>query len=198
MKCISTLKSTVFALTLGLIAQSAQAQWQLDGENSRVEFLSTKNAAVTERHSFTGLAGDVSTGGDISVTIELDSVETLIPIRNERMREMLFETVDFPAARVAAKVDPSVLKSAAEGAVVVSSVPVTLSLHGHEQGFEVPVVLAGLAGGGVMAVTSSPILLNAADFDLIAGINALREVAGLDSIVTVVPVTFQLLFYPAS
>ena len=36
-------------------------------------------------------------------------METLIEVRNDRMREMLFETVKFPAATVSATVAPTCL-----------------------------------------------------------------------------------------
>ena len=39
-----------------------------------------------------------------------------------------------------------------------------------------------------------PIVINAADFELTAGIERLREVAGLQNIATQVPVTASLVF----
>ena len=169
-----------------------------NGDNSTVEFISIKNAAAAERHSFGSLSGSISAAGEVGVGIALDSVETLIPIRNERMREMLFETANFSSASITANVDPAVIKTAASGGVVVTEMPIALSLHGQEKEYAVPVVLVGTAGGGLMVVSSSPILLNAADFGLDKGVSLLREVAGLKSISTAVPVSFKLLFVPSS
>ena len=42
--------------------------------------------------------------------------------------------------------------------------------------------------------TSEPIIVNAADFELGAGIAKLQELAGLDSISTAVPVSARLVF----
>ena len=48
----------------------------------------------------------------------------------------------------------------------------------------------------LLAVMILPFAHYAADFGLQAGVDALREVAGLQSISTAVPVTLQLLFTP--
>ena len=185
-------------MVLSGLATSALAQWELDDKSSAVGFITTKNATVAESHSFTSLTGYISKEGKLQVEISLDSVETLIPIRNERMRQMLFETVDFPMAKVTAEVDDSVIKAVSDGDVLVAEVPITLSLHGREKLLSVPVVLIGTADGSILAVASSPILVNAADFGLEKGVALLREAAGLKSISTAVPVSFQLYFVPAS
>jgi polyisoprenoid-binding protein YceI len=198
MKYLSLLKRVVSAMVLSGLATSALAQWELDDKSSAVGFITTKNATVAESHSFTSLTGYISKEGKLQVEISLDSVETLIPIRNERMRQMLFETVDFPMAKVTAEVDDSVMKAVSDGDVLVAEVPITLSLHGREKLLSVPVVLIGTADGSILAVASSPILVNAADFGLEKGVALLREAAGLKSISTAVPVSFQLYFVPAS
>ena len=113
------------------------------------------------------------------------------------MLKLLFETVNFPVALVTSRVDEAVIKTAAGGGVLVTEIPIKLELHGHEKAMTVPVVLAGTSGGGLLVVTTSPILINAADFGLDIGIGLLQSAAGLDSIVTAVPVSFQLLFVPS-
>ena len=45
-----------------------------------------------------------------------------------------------------------------------------------------------------MQSTAQPVLLRAADFDLVAGLEKLRGIAGLDSISTAVPVTVRLVW----
>jgi polyisoprenoid-binding protein YceI len=198
MKYLSLLKTAVSAMVLSSLATPALAQWELDDKSSAVGFITTKNSTVAESHSFTSLTGYISKEGKLQVEISLDSVETLIPIRNERMRQMLFETVDFPMAKVTAEVDESVMKAVSDGDVLVAEVPITLSLHGQEKLLSVPVVLIGTADGSILAVASSPIVVNAADFGLEKGVALLREAAGLKSISTAVPVSFQLYFVPAS
>ena len=198
MKYLSLLKTAVSAMVLSSLATPALAQWELDDKSSAVGFITTKNSTVAESHSFTSLTGYISKEGKLQVEISLDSVETLIPIRNERMRQMLFETVDFPMAKVTAEVDESVMKAVSDGDVLVAEVPITLSLHGQEKLLCVPVVLIGTADGSILAVASSPIVVNAADFGLEKGVALLRESAGLKSISTAVPVSFQLYFVPAS
>jgi len=194
MKCATgILVRAVAALALLVNAAAALAQWELDGTKSTLNFISIKNDAVAEVHSFGSLMGYISSEGKAQLTIDLGSVETMVDIRNERMREMLFETVKFPTATVSAQVDPAVI-AAAKDASVATELTFTLDLHGLEKSITAPVVLVGEPGGRLQVFTASPIVVNAADFGLEAGVAVLQEVAGLKAISTAVPVTVHLVF----
>ena len=182
----------IFVSALIACAQ-AMAQWELDSEHSTINFISVKNSAIAESHSFGSLVGYVGKSGNVQLSIDLVSVETLIPIRNERMREILFETAKFPNATIAAEVDPAILAEVAKGGTVSTEVPVRLSLHGVEDDISVPVTVFS-DGGSLSVVSSRPVIINAADFGLASGVEALREVAGLNTISTAVPVTLNLHF----
>jgi polyisoprenoid-binding protein YceI len=175
-------------------AGSARAQWELDGTRSAVNFISIKNNGVAEVHSFATLLGYVGGDGKVQLTISLDSVKTLIDIRDQRMRELLFETVTFPAATIIAAIDPAILTAVAEGGTVLTELPVTLSLHGKERSLTVPMAVVGEGGGRMQVYSLRPVIVNAADFGLDAGVAALQKVAGLQALSTAVPVTFNLVF----
>lgn len=199
MKYLWFAKNTFFVVAFWAVAGSVQAQWSLDAGSSSVEFVSIKNNAVAESHHFDSFSGSVGKDGSVNLVIDLDSVKTLIEIRNERIRKMLFETASFPQLNVEAKVDAALLERILgdEGAVAVD-IPVTVSLHGREKVIGASVVLARTSDGGFLAVTSKPILIKAADFELEKGIELLRAAAGLSSISSAVPVSFSLEFVPKS
>lgn len=191
MKCVIRVMGL---LVMGMLAAAqAAAQWELESERSSINFISVKNSAIAETHSFTSLVGYIGKNGTVQVSIDLNSAETLIPIRNERLQKLLFETAEFPNATVSAKVDPAVLAAVTEGGTVSTEIPVTLGLHGMEQKLTVAVTVFS-DGGSLRVMSSRPLILSAADFGLVAGIEALTEVAGLASISTAVPVTLNLQF----
>ena len=173
---------------------AAWAQWELDGTKSAVNFISIKNDSVAETHSFTSLVGYIGEDGTVQLSIGLDSVETPIEVRNDRMREMLFETVKFPAATVSATVAPDMLAAVAGGGTVTTELALKLELHGVEKSITVPVVVVGERAGHIQVFTPSPVIINAADFNLAAGVAALQSVAGLNAISAAVPVTVHLVF----
>jgi polyisoprenoid-binding protein YceI len=175
-------------------ATLAWAQWELDAAKSAVNFISVKNSSVAEVHSFKSLVGYIGADGKVRLTINLDSVETLVPIRNERMREMLFDTANFPAATIGASVDPAIIAAAAQGGTVTTELPISLSLHGIDRALTIPVVVVGEENGHLRVFTAKPVVLKAADFGLEAGVAALQKVAGLQSVSTAVPVTIHLVF----
>ncbi|CAA0114582.1 Uncharacterised protein [Halioglobus japonicus] len=194
MKLLQTFHYLVLGAVLLVSSAMAQADWELDSKNSTINFVSIKNNSVAEDHSFPSLEGYIGAAGNAQVTINLESVQTMIDVRNERMREMLFETVKFPLATVSAQVEPGVLAMAAEGGVVTVELPVTLSLHGQEKVLNAQLVIVAISENRLRVLSASPLLVNAADFDLAAGVAALQKVAGLQAISTAVPVTLQLQF----
>jgi hypothetical protein len=185
-------------LCLALAPVAASAQWELDGGSSSLTFITTKNASVAETHTFGDMVGFISPDGRAQVGIDLDSVETAIPIRNKRMRELLFETVQFPTANITAEVAAEVLAAVSEGGRELIDLPITVAMHGAESQYSVPALVTGHDDGGIEVITLQPIIVNAADFNLGKGVAALQEVAGLASISTAVPVSAHLLFTPAA
>jgi polyisoprenoid-binding protein YceI len=197
MHSLGKISGLLMALSFLLPSGEVWAQWELDNGKSVVNFVSIKNDTVAEIHSFTSLVGYIGVDGKVQLGIDLDSVETLVPIRNERMRELLFETAKFPAANISAQVDPVLLAAVLDGGVVTADLPVTLSLHGIELALTVPVVVVGEGDQRLRVLTARPVMVNAADFGLGGGVTALREIAGLKAISAAVPVTLQLVFIPA-
>ncbi len=198
MNTLRILKHALLIVFLLIPCVAARADWELDDTKSVINFVSIKNDSVGEVHSFADLVGYIGTAGNVQMTISLDSVETLVAIRNERMRELLFETVKFPSAQLSAKVEPAVLAEAAKGGIVTAELPVTLTLHGKEKTLTVPVVVVGEGDGSLRVFTARPVVINAADFGLESGVTALREVAGLKAISSAIPVTLHLLFVQAN
>lgn len=184
-----------FGLSLGLLlAGAARADWSLDTEASSVQFISTKNNAIAEVHSFKQLSGSVDASGMASVEIALDSVDTLIPIRDERMREHLFNTVSFPTAVIGTKVDVAMLEKMPAGSEETISATLGVSLHGMEVKVPASLRVSAMGNGRYAVTTVQPLLLRAAEFDLVAGLAKLQEIAGLDSISTAVPVIVHLVW----
>jgi polyisoprenoid-binding protein YceI len=175
-----------------LAATATQAGMSLVGDESTFSFITSKNATVTEIHSFKTITGDISDAGVATVNIDLASVDTAIAIRDERMQKLLFETTEFTKATFTADV-VGVLKDLKKSGSVKTVVTGELSLHGQS----VPVsfdVLAVQSGDSVFVSTLKPTLIQAGDFDLTAGVEKLREIAGLQSINPVVPASFVLMF----
>ena len=182
-----------FAASFSLVSIPALAAWDLDSERSTVQFLSVKNSSVAELHHFKVVSGGIDGEGSAQITIDLDSVETLVPIRNERMREMLFETVRFPSAQLSAKV-PTDLDGMQAGDVRNVDLEVTIDLHGASAPYIAKAVVTRLADESLQVMLAEPILVRAVDFGLDGGIEMLREVAGLKTIATSVPVDATLVF----
>lgn len=171
-----------------------KADWQLQSEQSHINFVSIKKSSIGEVHTFKQVQGSIDKSGKASIRIALDSVETLIPVRNERMRSMLFETANFPTAELTAKVNAEALAKLQAGESNIQEVDITLALHGKTATVKAQLEVVGLLDNKVSVTTIKPIVLNLGDFDLIAGVGRLKEAAKLPAISIAVPGTVHLVF----
>lgn len=181
-------------LCLSLMAGTAQADWQLQPTDSSLTFTSTKNALITESHSFTSLTGAVDSHGAAQISIALASVETQVPIRNERLQVMLFEAQTFPVANITANLTLDPMLTLAVGQSMTQEIPLTINLHGISQTRATALNVERQAATVFVVTNIEPLLIDVADFDLTDGVQALREIAGLKSITPIVPVSFSLNF----
>ena len=170
------------------------ASWALDNDASQVSFVSVKAGDAGEVHRFTQISGSITEDGHASFTIQLASVDTLIPLRDERMRELLFETELFPTAELSTSIDSDLLTNLEPGDSVDYSANLTLDLHGKKVYVAAETIVARLGDHRLMVSSRKPVIINAASVGLVAGIESLREIAGLPSISKAVPVSFVLTF----
>ena len=187
------INSTKFVFLVLLIAPiMVQAGWDLDESNSSIEFISIKNNQISESHNFQKISGSITSEGLINVTVDLDSVDTKIPIRNERMRNLFFETKLFPRATFSAQIPAADLNFEGKTLRAVE-VNGRLNLHGMQAELKSRVTVSN-NNNTLRVITNYPILIAVEDFNLTAGVAKLQKIAGLDAISSVVPVILDLVF----
>ena len=185
---------TIVAAALLLLAGQAFADWTLDADASSVSFVSVKNAAIAEAHYFTGLSGKVTKAGEASLSLDMSAFETLIPIRNERMVEHLFEPTRFPVASFTAEVPVRELSKMKRGSSTQHELDGTLELHGASASVSATVIIIRVGKNAFAVASQRPVIVSAGQFDLDGGLEKLREIAGLISIAPAVPVSFSLVY----
>ena len=173
---------------------ASEESWRVNNDLSKLSFISIKAGDIGEVHSFTRLNGTIDSDGQVDVSIDLTSVETLIPIRNERMQEFLFETGAFPAARIAATLEAAAIAGLNPGDVRVQAVEATLTLKEQTIPLTMQLIAAKVGENRLVVSSLQPILLNAGAVGLSEGVEKLRDIAGLPDISQAVPVTVVLTF----
>lgn len=190
------MKSLLLRVTFigfSLFCFSANAHWMLVEDQSSLSFVSTKNQHISEIQQFKTLKGEFSPEGKLQIEIELASIDSGIEIRDTRMREKLFMVDKFPSANLTAQLPDSVL-NLAKGSSIALTIPAELSIMGISKTMNVAVQVSRKADNGIVATSTQPILISAADFGLTSGIEILQKLAGLSSIGFTVPVNFNLVF----
>lgn len=174
------------------------ATWSVSGPDSRVSFVTVKAGEIAEVHHFEGLSGTVGADGKAVVEIPLDEVKTAIDIRDQRMRDILFETAKFPKATITAQLDLAGLGALAPGARQTLALPITVELHGASAQVEADFYVTRIGADRVLVETVEPIVVDAAAFGLLPGLAELQKIANLPSITPAAPVTASLLFVGAT
>lgn len=169
-------------------------EWTVNGDESHIAFVSIKSGTIVEAHSFQSIKGTVSPDGRAEIDIALDSVETLIDRRDERMREFLFETDTHPNSTITTQLDPTAFSTMGVGESITHPVLATLNLHGEEVEIETDLAITRVGADKMLVSTVTPIIIRADDFGLGTGLEKLRELANLPSITPEVPVTISIVF----
>jgi len=121
-------------------------------------------------------------------------VNSGVPLRDERMRKQLFEIEKFPEALITAQIDLRPINDLAPGAQLELRLPLTVNLHGKTHEYNAELLATRLDDRRFQVVTLEPLVINAEDFDLVPGLEALRKLADLSAISLSVPVGAVLIF----
>ncbi|WP_257171791.1 YceI family protein [Colwellia sp. M166] len=170
------------------------AAWQLDNEKSQLTFMSVKKSMIAENHHFSTLAGNIDEKAQVNINVDLASVNTNIVIRDERMKQFVFESNKYASATFSAQLDNTMLAALKTGDVKQLTVDGQIDFHGQQQAVSINVNVIKLTEKQMLVHTSQPFFIKAEAFSLVAGINKLKELASLPSIDYVVPVSFSVTF----
>jgi outer membrane protein OmpA-like peptidoglycan-associated protein/polyisoprenoid-binding protein YceI len=192
----------LFATAMGAGKARAQdflnQEWVLNPRLSNVYMQTVKNNAVFETLQFTAVEGNVSKNAEVTVKIELNSIETGTDVRNVRMRFLLFETYKFPYAEISAKLDKVKLKALATETRLSYPLTFTVGMHGVVKEFKSVVWVTRISDTAVSVSTIEPIIVTAESFGFAGGIAKLSESVGGIPIASAASITFDLVFASGS
>lgn len=172
----------------------AVSPWVLNTSDSYLNFATTKNIHNLEVHNFTAISGDINGAGIATLTIDLNTVNTGVTLRDQRMRDLLFETLTYPTATVTVAVPANLISSLAIGQTAETDISASLNLHGITGAITTKVSVQKLSASRVLVQSLAPVLVKAGDYSLTNGVEALRAAVGIASISVAVPVDFALVF----
>ena len=172
-----------------LFSSAAYADWILDAENSNISYGTVKNDMIGENNTFKTISGHLNNDGQIDIEIDLSSIDTLIEIRDGRMRDIVFKVSENATAKLSGQMDLKVYDNQEIGTSRIS-----LELVGQKLEHDVKLLVTRLAKNKVMVTPHGVMFIDADDYDLVNAIEILRNLAGLDSIASVISMGFYLTF----
>jgi polyisoprenoid-binding protein YceI len=199
----SLLAASATAVTLALAAcattgtGTSKTAWTIDRASSNLHFVSTKAGApgvagVSEVQTFKRYEGGMSAAGEIKMTIDLASIDSGIEIRDERMKTMLWSVKATPTATFTAKLGTDAMTKFDAARVNDFDIAGELSLAGQTKPVTAKLRTTRLDDNSLLVATRAPIVINSNDYGLRAGVEALREVVGLNFVSAAAPVDFTL------
>ena len=188
------LKNIVILMIAAGFAESSQANWTLQPSSSHIHFLSVKATHIGEVHSFTKFSGNVKDDGQATLNIDLASVDTQIPIRDQRMRDLLFVVNDHPMAVIKTKIGIKDYQDMIVGSEVAVQIEASLDFKGISNQVTAEAIVSRQSNSTFTVQSKSPLLLSATNLGITEGIEKLREIAGLTNISFTIPTSFRLTF----
>ncbi|PIP80623.1 MAG: hypothetical protein COW84_04390 [Gammaproteobacteria bacterium CG22_combo_CG10-13_8_21_14_all_40_8] len=164
---------------------------ELDKTASSIHFISIKKDAIGEIHRFKNFELQVQADGKFKLDIDLKTVDTSVAIRDQRLRDLLFETIRFPMASISGEVNPSIYRVLKAGDTLSNQVAAEIYLHGMKQTLTIAVQITKLSDNS-LRIDAEPFILDAKLFGFSNGIDSLAKIAGLNAISSAIPVFFSL------
>ncbi|MDA9619672.1 YceI family protein [Alphaproteobacteria bacterium] len=177
-----------------LFTSAAYADWILDAENSNISYGTVKNDMIGENNTFKTISGHLNNDGQIDIEIDLSSIDTLIEIRDGRMRDIVFKVSENATAKLSGEIDLKAYDNQEIGTSRIIETTVSLELVGQKLEHDVKLLVTRLAKNKVMVTPHGVMFIDADDYDLVDAIEILRNLAGLDSIASVISMGFYLTF----
>ena len=181
-------------ICFSLLSLNAFADWTLDSQKSELTFNTTKNAAVTETHHFSDFNGSIKPDGTAQLTINTATVQTNIDKRDQRLRDLFFKVANFPESNIRLSIPKDILTAQKVGTQKVLETNAQISLVGKTVNKPVTLNVTYIAKDQVEVSSGMAVVLDVKEFGLLAGLNKLKNLAGLKSIDETVPVSFKLIF----
>ncbi|WP_371230771.1 YceI family protein [Pseudomonas sp. QE6] len=185
---MSSLKCALIGALLILASPLALAEWQLDGDTSRISFVSVKRGKMAEVQRFDQLSGQIDDKGAVRLVVSLASIDSGLALRDERMRNSFFEVERYPEATITSQLDLSLYDDLQVGQSRPETIDFILDLHGQQRRLKAEVLVSRPSEERIEVTTLEPLVLKLIDFDLEEKLVPLKEVANLPSIAPEVPV----------
>jgi hypothetical protein len=177
-----------------LFVSQAFAEWTLDAANSNISYGTIKNSMIGESNTFKTISGTIDDNGHINIEIALASVDTQLELRDQRMRDIVFKVAENVSAKLTGDMNLQAHQDQEIGTSRVIEATIGLELVGEKLEHDVMLVITRLAENKVMVTPHGVMFIDADEYELLDAIEELRNLAGLDSIASVVPMSFYLTF----
>ena len=110
------------------------------------------------------------------------------------MRDIVFKVAENASAKLTGDMNLEAHRDQEIGTSRIVEASISIELVGQEIDYDVMLLLTRLAENKVMVTPHGVIFLDVEDFDLAGAIETLKELAGLETIANVAPMSFYLTF----
>lgn len=169
------------------------SEWVL--KDADIVFTSTKTDQkgndILEQGTFKNHSGLLNKRGEFDIEIELDSVSSDIVIRDQRLKEWLFEVDKFATAHITGQLDAAQISKLSQNETLQLHQPIIIALHDNEVKTNADLLINRVDDRQIKVETVKPIYLNVKDLGMGEGLQQLTDVMKLAKINADVPIIFK-------
>ncbi|WP_318462313.1 YceI family protein [Photobacterium leiognathi] len=180
----------IFISCLISISAYAKSDYELISSISSLFFSTIKSQYIIESSSMKPTEGRINQDGTFSITIPIDTINTGISIRDERVKDLFFDLSNHPHISVSGKLDLSIISNKPK----LLSLRVNVKMYGNIKSIIFPVVIMK-SDNYILVSSYSHNIISASDFGIPTdNLVKLAATVGSIKISDQVPVTFTLAF----
>ncbi|MDD1779797.1 YceI family protein [Enterovibrio sp. ZSDZ35] len=182
----------ILALSLSPSLAFASDDYTIVSDASSISFATIKKTYVVEPATLSGVEGQVDANGSFRITAPISSVSTGIPIRNQRLNELFFDSKKFPTLTVEGQVDMAGLDK--NGTMLQQSIPAKVTLFGNTKDITLDMNIIK-TDDSIFAFTYKPVIISGATFGIPEqNLKDVSATVGNIDISSTVPVSVSLVF----
>ncbi|WP_163833641.1 YceI family protein [Spartinivicinus ruber] len=189
-------KQLLLGALLTAAVSQVQAAWLVQSENSKVNFITekifTNDKSVKETQLISGVAGEVDNQKQAEIKIDLATIDTKIPVRNDRIKKWVLDITNYRYATVKADLSAINEQKIAVGDSKQMAVDGSLTIREATLPIQLFVKVTKNSATHYSVVSYKDTSININQYGGEDGIQKMTQVMGLKSINPVVSVKWEL------
>lgn len=155
--------SVATGLLLACAFNTSAADYTVNSKLSSLSLATIKKQYVVEAATINKLSGSLSDKGDFTLSVDLAGLDTVNPIRDQRLRDLFFEIASHPQINVRSQINQEQIPEAGSSSAL--SLKAELEIWSQRQTLDLNLLVTN-TGNSLVVSSTKPLIIKAENFGI--------------------------------